>query len=141
MSEGKDLLIKFYFKNFITKFIVSQAGNLPVTSSSQPAALPAELLHNDSIVYDAAEALAVAHQAAGDLIDVPTDKKSESLNIISIHESGGSGMNALSSARLLGNQYLDKAVVLLHEIPFNLGSTLGKLSFGLRPNFAGGSSR
>ena len=90
---------------------------------------------------DAAEAFAVAYQIADDLADVLLDKESGSLNIICILESGEPGMNALASARLLGNQYLDKAIALSRELPFDSGATLGKLSFKLRPNFAGGNDR
>ena len=90
---------------------------------------------------DAAQTFAVAYQIADDLADVASDKESDSLNIISILESGGSGTNALASARLLGNQYLNKAIALSRELPFDSGSILEKLSFELRPNLAGGCSR
>ena len=90
---------------------------------------------------EAAQTFAVAYQIADDLADVALDKESDSLNIISILESGGSGTNALASARLLGNQYLDKAIALSRELPFDSGSILEKLSFELRPNLAGGCSR
>jgi geranylgeranyl pyrophosphate synthase len=90
---------------------------------------------------DAAEAFAVAYQIADDLADVSLDKNSNSLNICLILESREYGTNALACAHALGNQYLDKAMALSRELPFDSGSVISKLSFELRPNFAGGSDR
>lgn len=90
---------------------------------------------------DAAEAFAVAYQIADDLADVLLDKDSNSLNICLILESREIGTNALARAHALGNQYLDKAMALSRELPFNSGSVISKLSFELRPNFVGGSDR
>lgn len=89
---------------------------------------------------DAAEAFAVAYQISDDLADVVLDKESDSLNIIFILESTGSGSEAMVSACLLGNQYLDRAIVLSRELPFASGSILARLASELRSNFARGSS-
>jgi geranylgeranyl pyrophosphate synthase len=92
-------------------------------------------------VRNAAEALTVAYQIADDLTDVLLDAESNSLNICLVLESREARKNALASAQALGNQYLDKAIALSRELPFDLGSVFYQLSFELRPNFTGGSGR
>jgi geranylgeranyl pyrophosphate synthase len=92
-------------------------------------------------VRNATEALTVAYQIADDLTDVLLDAESNSLNICLVLESREARKNALASAQALGNQYLDKAIALSRELPFDLGSVFYQLLFELRPNFTGGSGR
>jgi len=88
---------------------------------------------------EAAEAFAVAYQIADDLIDHLADQESHSMNILSVLEGAGHGVNSKCLAQTLGRDHIKTTLALANSLPLGSGRVLTNAALALQPVFESGA--